>query len=67
MQNREELRQKGTIGVEKQCVARVGKISFSEGGGINIVFGYIDPWTGISTECYFNQRINFPPKGTIFV
>jgi hypothetical protein len=42
MQNREELRQKGTIGVEKRLVARVGEIpvSFLEReGGINIVFG----------------------------
>ncbi len=30
MQNREELRQKG---VEKLCVVRGGKISFSEEGG----------------------------------
>jgi hypothetical protein len=27
------------MGVEKGCVARGGKISFSEGGGINIIFG----------------------------
>jgi hypothetical protein len=34
LQNREELRQKkATMGVEKQLVARGGKISFSEGSG----------------------------------
>jgi hypothetical protein len=33
------------MGVEKRRVARGGKISFSEGGGINIVFGpNVDPW-----------------------
>jgi hypothetical protein len=39
MQNREDLRKKATMEVEKRCVARGGKISFSEGGGINKVFG----------------------------
>jgi hypothetical protein len=41
MQNREYLRQKGTMGVEKGHAARGGKISFSEvgGGGKNIIFG----------------------------
>jgi hypothetical protein len=41
MQNREELRQKGTKGVKKRHDVRWGKISFSEGGKgvINIVFG----------------------------
>jgi hypothetical protein len=33
MQNREELRQKATMGVKKQCFVRGEKISFSEGGG----------------------------------
>jgi hypothetical protein len=37
MQNREELRQKVMIVVEKLRVARGGKITFSERGGINIV------------------------------
>jgi hypothetical protein len=38
MHNREELRQKGHDG-SKKSVARGGKISFSDEGGINIVFG----------------------------
>jgi hypothetical protein len=33
MQNREELRQKGHDGSQKQYVMGGGKISFSEGGG----------------------------------
>ncbi len=41
MQNREELRQKATMGVEKRLITRGGEIafSFSERGVINIVFG----------------------------
>ncbi len=45
----EELRQKGHNGIEKQRVMRGGKISFSEGEGINIVFFFnrnIDPCHG---------------------
>jgi hypothetical protein len=42
MQNREELRQKATMGVKKRRVARGGKISFSERGGNKYRF-----WTKI--------------------
>jgi hypothetical protein len=46
MQNGEELSKKAMMGVEKRCVARGGKISFSEGGGGKILFldRNIDPW-----------------------
>ncbi len=37
--NREESRQKGHDGSRKTCVARGRKISFLEGGGINVGFG----------------------------
>jgi hypothetical protein len=36
---RTNLDKKGTIGVGKQSVVRGGKISFSEMGEVNIVFG----------------------------
>jgi hypothetical protein len=39
MQNREKLVQTGHDRSRKRHVARGGKIYFSEGGGINIVFG----------------------------
>jgi hypothetical protein len=39
MQTREELKQKGPNGSQKNYVLRDGeKLSFSEGGGINNVF-----------------------------
>jgi hypothetical protein len=39
MQNREELRQKTMIGVEKRREKREKNIIFRRGEGINIVFG----------------------------
>jgi hypothetical protein len=40
MQNMEELRQEGHDGIRKTTSPERGKnFSFSEGGGINIVFG----------------------------
>jgi hypothetical protein len=39
MQNREELRKKATIGVEKRHVPGGGKNITFRRGGINIVFG----------------------------
>jgi hypothetical protein len=38
MPNREELRQKGGIGVKKTTCHERGKMSFSERGEINMVF-----------------------------
>jgi hypothetical protein len=48
----EEFRQKGHMGVEKRCVARGGKISFSAGGGINNNFSdrNIDPCFFLDTS-----------------
>jgi hypothetical protein len=69
MQNKEELRQKGTMGVKKQHVARVGKnIIFRGGGGINIVFGPKYRPLGIYVTIYlYSGSLMVPGGGARFL
>jgi hypothetical protein len=62
MQNREELRQKGTTGVDKQQVARGGQISLSEGGGgeqISFSNQNIEPCRSYGPKCTKNTYEGF--------
>ncbi len=51
--------------VEKQCVARGGKISFSEGGKISLSDRNIDPWILLNATMSITKKFPKTTSNTI--